>query len=121
MTTIDSSERRRARIELALDRLEIELDDDARDDLVAAYLSRAAKLTRVPTGDSELSERERDVMIRYAMGQATKYIADSLGVGARTVETYRQRAMEKLQIKGRAAVVRVALERGWFGSSLPIS
>jgi len=33
----------------------------------------------------------------------------------KTVETYRGRAMEKLGLTGRAALVRYALEKGWLG------
>jgi DNA-binding NarL/FixJ family response regulator len=61
-----------------------------------------------------LSERETDVLRRIARGHPVKEIAAALDVGARTIETYKARAMEKLGLKNRADIVRHALENGWL-------
>lgn len=66
-----------------------------------------------PEGAS-LSEREETVLRRIAGGFGPKEIAVALGVSVRTVETYRARAMEKLNLSSRADVVRFAIERGWM-------
>lgn len=62
----------------------------------------------------ELSERESEVLRLIAQGHAIKEIAANLNVSARTVETYKERAMEKLELKSRAEIVRYALRRGWL-------
>ncbi len=46
---------------------------------------------------------------------ADQEIADRLGLSVKTVEMYRARALEKLGLANRAALVRYALERGWLG------
>jgi DNA-binding NarL/FixJ family response regulator len=61
-----------------------------------------------------LSERETDVLTLIAQGQPLKQIAASLNVSARTVETYKARAMEKLGLTTRADIIRFAAERGWL-------
>ena len=61
-----------------------------------------------------LSERETDVLMLIAQGQPLKQIATSLNVSARTVETYKARAMEKLGLTTRADIIRFAAERGWL-------
>lgn len=66
---------------------------------------------------AELSEREAEVMRLIARGHAMKEIATMLELSTRTLETYKARAMEKLDLKSRADIVRYALERGWLKSS----
>jgi DNA-binding NarL/FixJ family response regulator len=59
-----------------------------------------------------LSPREREVLRFTAEGLRTKEIAARLGVGVKTVETYRRRLMEKLACGGTAELVRYALREG---------
>jgi DNA-binding NarL/FixJ family response regulator len=59
-----------------------------------------------------LSEREHETLRLVALGHTSKEIADELSVSAKTVETYRARGMEKLGLRSRAALVRLALARG---------
>jgi len=61
-----------------------------------------------------LSEREMEVVQRVAQGYSNKDIALQLILSIKTVETYRARAMSKLGINGRVALVRYALEHGWL-------
>jgi len=65
----------------------------------------------------ELSEREIEVVQQIAHGYSNKEIATQLNLSVKTVETYRARAMEKLGIASRSALVRYALEHGWMHSS----
>ncbi|XXX72466.1 response regulator transcription factor [Sorangium sp. So ce134] len=65
---------------------------------------------------SELSEREAEVIRLIAEGHAIKEIAARLDLSARTVETYKVRAMEKLGLTSRADTVRYALQQGWLKS-----
>jgi DNA-binding NarL/FixJ family response regulator len=62
----------------------------------------------------DLSEREREVVQRVVQGYSNKDIATQLNLSVKTVETCRVRAMEKLGLTSRAALVRYALERGWL-------
>lgn len=68
-----------------------------------------------PERTTDLSEREAEVIKQVARGHTNQEIADQLSLSVKTVETYRGRAMEKLGLSGRAALVRYALERGWLG------
>jgi DNA-binding NarL/FixJ family response regulator len=63
---------------------------------------------------AELSEREADVIRLIAQGYSNKEIAAQLGLSIKTVETYKSRAMEKLGLDSRVAIVRYALQRGWL-------
>lgn len=61
-----------------------------------------------------LSEREEEVIRLVAQGYTSQEVADQLGLAVTTVETYRARAMQKLGVRGRAQLVRYALEVGWL-------
>src|SRR5262249_3210031 len=63
----------------------------------------------------DLSERESHVRRLLAQGYGIKEISARLGVGVRSVETYKARAMDKLGLCSRADIVRFALDRGWLG------
>jgi len=65
----------------------------------------------------ELSERETEVLRLIAQGFGGKEIATRLSVSARTVETYKMRAMAKLELKNRSDIVRYAVRRGWLQSA----
>ena len=51
---------------------------------------------RGETGTAQLTERELEVMRRVAEGFTNSQIAEELGLGVKSVETYRSRVMEKL-------------------------
>lgn len=79
----------------------------------------AAALAQGPAASGEvessvLSERETEVLRMIAEGYAMKEIAAQLEVSARTLETYRQRAMDKLGLRSRADIVRYAMKQGWL-------
>jgi two-component system, NarL family, response regulator NreC len=81
-----------------------------------------ARYVRVPAAASallgtELSERETEVVQGIAQGYSNREIATQLNLSVKTVETYRARALEKLGLESRAALVRYALEHGWLHSS----
>lgn len=63
---------------------------------------------------SDLSERETEVLRNIAFGYSNKEIADKLKISIKTVETYKTRLMEKLELHSRSEIVRYALRRGWL-------
>jgi DNA-binding NarL/FixJ family response regulator len=86
------------------------------DPSLAGHLMRAtpggrpaARLAAV-----NLSERETEVVKLLAEGLTMKEMAQQLSLSPRTLETYRARALEKLQLKTRAELVRFAIRNGWM-------
>jgi len=61
-----------------------------------------------------LSDRELHVIRQVARGYTNQEVAEKLSLSVKTVETYRARAMEKLGLTSRAALVRYAMEQGWL-------
>jgi len=59
-----------------------------------------------------VSDREREVLKWVARGHTNQEIAEKLFLSVKTIETYRARLVEKLGLRGRAALVRFAMERG---------
>ena len=59
-----------------------------------------------------LSEREREVLKLIALGYTSAQVAEKLALSAKTVETYRTRIMEKLNLSSRVDLVQYALSRG---------
>lgn len=64
--------------------------------------------------DKELSAREEEVLRLIAWGYANKEIAARLSVSVKSVEVYKTRAMEKLDMRNRIDIVRYALLKGWL-------
>ncbi|NRA34275.1 MAG: response regulator transcription factor [Polyangiaceae bacterium] len=60
----------------------------------------------------ELSPREREVLLLIADGLTSKAIGEKLGIGLRTVETYRERLTNKLGIQGTVGLTKWAISRG---------
>ena len=59
-----------------------------------------------------LSRREKEVLRLLALGDTNREIANKLYLSVRTIETYRARLMEKLDLKSRGELVRFALRKG---------
>ncbi len=59
-----------------------------------------------------LSQREREVLRLLAMGHTNQQTAEKLYLSVKTVETYKTRLKEKLGLKGRAELVRYAIQAG---------
>ncbi len=61
---------------------------------------------------TRLSSRERQVLQMLAEGHAVASIASGLSLSPKTVETYRARMMEKLEIHDFATLVKFAIQNG---------
>jgi DNA-binding NarL/FixJ family response regulator len=71
-------------------------------------------LRRAPNQEplERLSSRERQVLQMIAEGHAVAEIAATLSLSPKTVETYRARMMEKLEIHDMASLVKFAIQSG---------
>ena len=78
-------------------------------------MTGSAAGTETRTG--ELSEREKEVLIRLAWGYTNKEIAGELKLSGRTVETYKVRMGEKLHLRSRTEMVHYALRQGWLNEA----
>jgi DNA-binding NarL/FixJ family response regulator len=91
------------------------------DPAIASRLLRAGQRQPNPNPGSfnarvGLSERESEVVRLLAQGLTMKELAQQLTLSTRTLETYRARAMEKLNLKTRADLVRYAVRCGWLNA-----
>lgn len=90
------------------------LDSRLADKLITSLVGRRIG---TPDNTTELTRREQEVLRRIAEGYSNKEIAAMLEISVKTVETYKARSMEKLGLRGRVDIVRIARERGWTSSS----
>lgn len=101
------------RIQIGTIEIAFEVIDDATDaGRFGAGTRPMPKPGSVEDPLAPLSPREREVLGRLARGEAHRDIAEALDVSVKTIETYRARIGEKLGVKGRADLVRIALEAG---------
>jgi two-component system response regulator NreC len=86
-----------------------------------AQHSLLRKRPEMPGGRAapQLTPREREVMARVAEGYTNSQIAQELGLGIKSVETYRARVMDKLGLTSRSDLVRFALESGVLAPGKP--
>lgn len=91
------------------------LDPSMAGKIVDGFIGRG-KL-RGAKQNSTLSEREKEVLRKVALGYTNKEIAADLDISVKTVETHKTHIMEKLSLKSRADMVRYALHQGWLQDS----
>jgi len=65
-----------------------------------------------PSPLERLSERERQVLVRVVQGKSSAAIAHELHLSPKTVETYRSRIMDKLDIHDLPGLVKFAIQEG---------
>jgi DNA-binding NarL/FixJ family response regulator len=70
----------------------------------------SAQAREVQERFGRLTGREREVMHLLADGLSNRQIAESLQISPRTVEVYKARLYEKLQIRTTAELVKLALK-----------
>jgi len=102
----------------AADFIEKPIDDEALVAAIAAALDRDARgreRAQAAAGAAErfarLTAREREVLALVADGRHNREIAVALGISPRTVEVYKARMMEKLQVRRVPDLVRLVLEQ----------
>lgn len=73
-------------------------------------VERQARNRRNGERIAHLTPREKEVLQGIFDGKVTRVIADELGIGVRTAETYRQLIMQKLQVGSIAELIRIVVE-----------
>jgi DNA-binding NarL/FixJ family response regulator len=82
--------------------------------VASVLIGSVTQSTRVGSNLVDLSSREVEVTRLLARGYSNKEIAAQLNLSVKTVETYKARSMEKLGLKSRVDLIRLATERGWL-------
>jgi DNA-binding NarL/FixJ family response regulator len=83
------------------------IDSNVTSTILADYCQ-----TETNTSDTNLSEREREILVMLARGYSNRQIAELLKISPKTVDFHRARIMKKLGIKGRVALAQYALRHG---------
>ena len=66
------------------------------------------------TASDTLTYREMQVLRLAAVGHSNKEIARRIGLGIKSVETYRYRACKKLMLNSRLDIIRYGASHGWI-------
>jgi len=85
--------------------------------LVEDYLARLER-SQVSTSPETLSDRELEVLKFIALGYTASEAADALALSPKSVETYRARIMQKLDLHSRVELVQYALLHGLLTESV---
>jgi DNA-binding NarL/FixJ family response regulator len=80
-------------------------------DKLVEYLADDQPASRVDV----LSDREFQIVTALAHGKRVTEIADELSLSPKTISTYRQRALEKLDLESNADLIQFALQEGILG------
>lgn len=101
----------------ALDFIEKPVDNERLVELVETALTkdtaaaqRQEQAALVSGRLQRLTQREREVMEQVVAGRHNREIAVDLGISPRTVEVYKSRLMDKLDVRRVADLVKLALE-----------
>ena len=101
----------------AADFIEKPVDNDRLAELVgvamakdAAQAQRQAQAEQLAGRLRRLTQREREVMDRVVAGRHNREIAADLGISPRTVEVYKARLMDKLDVRRVADLVKLLME-----------
>lgn len=85
------------------------LSDDITEMVIQGYLEPDEVNS---DGQSDLSEREMEVLKLYAEGKSTREISEKLFISVKTVGTHKQHIFEKLGLKSNADMVKYAIKEG---------
>ena len=79
------------------------------DNLISSLKSEDINVGNESNKLAILSKREREVFMGLAQGRLTKEIAFDLNLSSKTISTYRNRILEKLDLKNNAEMVSYAI------------
>lgn len=83
--------------------------------IVNRVLDRSPAGNRVSTRDTrDLTDRETEVLKLSSLGLTNKEISNRIGIGVKSIETFKSRGLAKLEIQSRADLLRYASQVGWL-------
>jgi DNA-binding NarL/FixJ family response regulator len=74
----------------------------------------ANQLAKPQNQDTQLTQREHEILRHIANGESNKHIARELDLSVRTVETHRLNIKRKLGIEGQAELIKFAVQNAQF-------
>lgn len=80
----------------------------------AALAMPERTVPEIEINQGKLSGKEAFVLRHVALGKAMKEIAADIQLSAKTVETYKYRAIKKLDLRTRSDIVNYAISVGWL-------
>ncbi len=89
------------------------LDPAITNKVFAGYVERQNKLRGEEAGQS-LTEREREVFRRIALGYSNQEIAEETNISVKTVEAHKANSLKKLNMQSRRDIIRYAILQGWM-------
>lgn len=108
---------RSGNIWLSLSMLDVSPNQGTGDGVRSQLLNyRTGEVCAFPVSEEpSLSEREQEILRLIGRGKLSKEIADQLAISVHTVNTHRQRILEKLNADNSMEAVRYASARGLLG------
>jgi len=85
------------------------LSDKITEIMIQDYLGKEESM---PESDSELTERESEILKLIAEGVSTSEISELLFVSVKTIGTHKQHILEKLNLKTSTDIVKYAIKKG---------
>lgn len=85
------------------------LSDKITEIMIQDYLGKEESM---PETDSELTERESEILKLIAEGVSTSEISELLFVSVKTIGTHKQHLLEKLNLKTSTDLVKYAIKKG---------
>lgn len=85
------------------------LSDKITEIMIQDYLGKEES---IPESDSELTERESEILKLIAEGASTSEISELLFVSVKTIGTHKQHLLEKLNLKTSTDLVKYAIKKG---------
>jgi DNA-binding NarL/FixJ family response regulator len=80
--------------------------------LLSQFASQFAQQMPIPAQMSQLTDREREVLIQLAQGQTNAEVAEKLSINEATVRTYVSHVITKLKVREKAQAVAAAYRHG---------
>ncbi|MCX6043723.1 MAG: response regulator transcription factor [Chloroflexi bacterium] len=81
------------------------------DEIIDNYLTQH-KMSEMVSPLEQLSAREREILQLVAEGKTSNTIANRLFLSVKTIESYRSRLMQKLDLRDLPSLVRFAIQHG---------
>ncbi len=83
--------------------------------IVNHVLNRSSTNNRASVSEiRDLTDRETEVLKLSSLGLTNKEISHRIGVGVKSIETFKSRGLAKLEIQSRADLLRYASQVGWL-------